>query len=313
MRVSSKTDKTTRGWVFGAVIPATYLLLELGFNFRLISIGSGTLNQEALLGLEFWGRILSGLGLGLAVFRLAMSATSQRLLLLAISVAGGIAIMWNVQIAIADYLVSTATQEDKLASVVLFQVSQKAAAGELQTLKGKPLASAEMSDFERNWMIVLFPAAALHVEDRPAQLAQWAAQSSIADRPENTSPLSPDDAYKNLVVLPIAFGLSILFAIINLSALLAFAVTAGSNRRRGILAMVLLILLAALSALTGRGFLDSEGYEGSMRAGIWQEKPLLAMLVEWSGPAAQTWSEASSFAGAVILRDFNFRKPSWAP
>lgn len=305
-------DKTKliQAWAFGALVPAIYLLLELGFNHRLVGVASTSLDQDAISGLEFWGRIISGIGFGLLVFRFALRTRFSRGPLLLMSLTTGLLVMWNVQVALVDYLVRSATEEDKSAALVLHQISSKVPSDEIRTLRGESIVSPGMSRFETNSMLILFPAASLHVESRANQLASWITHISALEATPLSPPLSADEAYRNLIVLPIALGLSILFAILNLSVLIVFLFGQVSSRHRVALNVGVFSLLVALSAFAGKGFLRSEGYLGSMRAGIWQEKPLLALLVEWSGSAPEFWSEASSIVAERFLFDFDFRKPS---
>ena len=119
------TPRGIKSWAFGALIPGVYLVLELGFNHRLVEIASLSLDREALAGLEFWGRVLSGIGLGLLVFRLTLRTRISRVLLFLISLASGVLVMWNVQVALSDYLVRSATAEDKLVAMALFHVAPR--------------------------------------------------------------------------------------------------------------------------------------------------------------------------------------------
>lgn len=304
------TQKRINAWVFGALIPGAYLIIELGFNHRLVGIASGSLDREALSGLEFWGRVLSGSGLGLFFFRLALGTAISRVLLLLMSLITGILVMWNLQVALADYLVRSATEEDKSVAMALFQVAPQVTSDELRTLKGESMISPGMSSFESHAMRILFPAASLHIENRSTQLENWISRLPAEIRVPQSSWLSPDEAYRNLIILPIALGMSILFAVLNMSVLVVFLFHRGSSRRRSVLNAVVFSLLVALSALAGRGFVRSDGYLGSMRSGIWQEKPLLALLVEWSGSAPQFWSGPSAFISQTLLVDVGFKKPS---
>ena len=49
-----------------------------------------------------------------------------------------------------------------------------------------------------------------------------------------------------------------------------------------------------------------------MKAGIWQEKPLLALLVEWSASATEMWKIPASVVSDTLLVKFDFRKPSFS-
>ncbi|MEY3710116.1 MAG: hypothetical protein RIQ67_1756 [Pseudomonadota bacterium] len=307
-----RAQKRFEHWVFGALIPAIYLVFELGFNNRLVNIAYVPLDPEVLAGLEFWGRILSGVGFGLFVFRLTLRTRIPRLILLSISLATGVLVMWNAQIALSNYLVRSASGEDKLAALALQQIAPRAVAGELKTLKGESIASPEMTVFEMNAMRILFPAASLHIENRSAQLISWAAFPSVGSAVAEEVQFSADEAYRNLVILPIAMGLSILFAVLNLSFLLVFLFYRGLGRYRSILNAGVFSLLTAVSLVAGNRFLRSDGYVGSMKAGIWQEKPLLALLVEWSASATEMWKIPASVVSDTLLVKFDFRKPSFS-
>ena len=50
-------DRDLSQWIFGALIPLGYLVIELGFHYQLINITAETVNDETLSGLEFWGRV----------------------------------------------------------------------------------------------------------------------------------------------------------------------------------------------------------------------------------------------------------------
>jgi len=56
-----------------------YLVVELAFNHRLLMLASGTLDNQALRGVEIWGRIISGVGLGLLIWNFAMGRLLPRL------------------------------------------------------------------------------------------------------------------------------------------------------------------------------------------------------------------------------------------
>ena len=84
-------------WILGALIPLVYLVLELGFHYQLINITAETVNDDTLSGLEFWGRVISGVGLGLTIYRLSLAKLTNKLLPLTLCLVGGIIVMWNVQ------------------------------------------------------------------------------------------------------------------------------------------------------------------------------------------------------------------------
>lgn len=67
-------------WALGALIPALYVIVELAFNYQLTNTASETVSEETLVGLEFWGRLISGIGLGLLIYRLNLAKLTSKLL-----------------------------------------------------------------------------------------------------------------------------------------------------------------------------------------------------------------------------------------
>lgn len=300
-------------WIFGALIPAIYLVVELAFNYQLTNTTAETVSDQVLTGLEFWGRVVSGIGLGLLIYRLNFLKLSSKSLALAICLVLGVTGMWNVQRELTEYLVYVADPADKASAVALSVLAPQAAAGNLKTLNGQLIVPRGMTTIEQQSVMAIFPAAALHTENRSQQIDLWLKQ---APRHREAMPLTqftPENAYKNLVIPPIALGLSILFALLNLSLLIAFFVEIFYKKHLIIVRTFIFGLLVAFSLQQPRGLLNAEGYRNSMREGLWQKKPLLAFLVEWSGSASPAWSTVSEVSSRKILFGFSFRKPDWSP
>jgi hypothetical protein len=59
-KLTALSDRDYARWIFGAIVPLIYLVIELGFHYQLINITAETVNDETLSGLEFWGRVISG-------------------------------------------------------------------------------------------------------------------------------------------------------------------------------------------------------------------------------------------------------------
>ncbi len=300
---------TQRHWVYGIVIPAIYVIVELGFNHRLITVASNTVNDDVLSGLEFWGRVISGVGLGLALYRIRRLRLANRLTKFALCIGIGIFTMWHVQSSLTNYLVESASVEDKRAAVGLAALAEAAAAGQLKTLSEDPLITETLDSFQEKTVMALFPAASLHVINRDEQIGQWLYQVYENLIPSEAVEFSPDIAYRNLIVPPIAIGLSIFFALFNLALVIGFFVPAAFHRARISTVSAIFLSLILISLQQGGFFLNSSGYRHSMRSSLWQTKPLLALLVEWSGRAAPTWGIFSGISHRVFMLGYEFRKP----
>lgn len=303
--------RTHRGWVFSILIPTIYLIVELGFNYQLIDLSADTVQDDVLSGLEFWGRVISGVGLGLILFRLILNRPIHRLAGLIVCLAVGITVMWHVQRELTNALVAAALPEDKIAAVALSALARPAGEGELKTLRGDAVLLDHADAFERKTVMALFPAAALHIENRDDQLQHWLGVTGFAQEPTLIPAHIQENAYRNLIVPPIAIGLSIFFALFNLALLLG---SLADKLRRGLRPFVSSAALAALiglSLLPSNPLTNSQGYRNALAPGLWSRKPALAVLVEWSVKAAPAWWQVSSFSHRFLLLGYAFQKPQW--
>ena len=117
--------------------------------------------------------------------------------------------MWNLQRELTQYLIDSANTEDKIASVALSVLATQAAEGGLKTLKEQLLVSPEITPFEKKLVKALFPAAALHSDDRAEQINSWLDQVPANPAAIYPTYFTPENAFKNLIVPPIAIGLSV--------------------------------------------------------------------------------------------------------
>ena len=300
---------THRHWVYGILIPTIYVIIELSFNHRLVAVSSGTVNEDVLSGLEFWGRVISGIGLGLALYRIRRLRLANRLTKFIFCLGLGIFTMWHVQSALTDYLVASASPEDKKAAIGLAALAEAAAAGQLKTLTNDPLITETLDSFQEKTVMALFPAASLHVINRDEQIAQWLTEVYQGSTPSEAIEFSPDTAYRNLIIPPIAIGLSIFFAIFNIALVIGFFARTAFHKARVSTITVVFVVLILSSIQQGGWFFNSPGYRDAMRSPLWQAKPLLALLVEWSGRAAPTWGVVSRISHRVLMFGYEFRKP----
>ncbi len=297
-----------------------YLLVELAFNHRLLMLTSGTLDNQALRGLEIWGRIISGIGLGLLLWTFAMSRLLPRLAglpALMLSLGLGMVCMWHAQKAAIDYWVSQAPAQDKQISLALGMLAQAAALGQLRTEHG-PLMNQPASEGLRLTVAALFPASALHATQRETLILNWARQMGASYSVQDLAQIPPDiadNAYRNLIVPPLALGLSLLFALLNL-AQLAFALARYAallmHRELGRHALVqalLSIALIAVSASLGNAYVDTSAFALDLRPGLWREDPLLALLTDWGLHAEPPWFALAEWAHNSVLMQASFKLP----
>lgn len=296
-------------WFYGLLIPLVYLIAEFSLNHHLIEVLDETVTDDILEGLEFWGRVISGLGLGLLLQRLLSFRRGNTVIGLFASLVVGVAVMWNVQKALIDYFVEIANAKDKQAAIALAWIAPKAADGSLQTLAGDKVLLSEVSGMERNIVLAMFPAAALHMKDREEQLARWLERSDLGSDFSGVSDQMANNAYKNLIVPPVAMGLSILFALVNLSAGVAFVLGVIQRRWRSAVMGIALGVCLAVSLIPQSALLDSPGYRHAFREGLWESKPVLALLVEWSYQASHAWGQVSTWVHHYLAFDFRFELP----
>lgn len=299
-------------WVFGIFVPCAYVIFELGFNHQLLSVTADTVNEQTLKGLEFWGRFLSGLGLGLLIFQWIKKFKRFLFLRLVLSLLLGIVLMWNLQKLMTDYWVNAASPEIKKSAFVLATLSSDAGAGSLTTLRGDKLLNTRINLGEQKIVSALFPAASLYSDNRMMQLASWRGLGASTFEAQFKVPQSAENlnnAFRNLIIPPLTLGFSIFFALFNFAQLSSNLVMSASVAARRMLSVGVLILLVGLSLSYDSSFLDSPGYKKSLRPGLWSGDVTLAVLTEWSFKAVARWEPVSEWIHHHALRDFAFGRP----
>jgi hypothetical protein len=294
-------------WVYGLVLPLAYLVVELSFCNQLLRTLGDHSPDDVLTGFEFWGRLISGFGLGILIHRIVAHRLALRVVGFLLSIAAGIVVMWHVQKALIHHLVESAQPQDKRAALVLVWIAPQAGEGLLNTLSGQPLVASQPSGLEKNIVVSMFPAAALHAPDRQTQFAQWLQASGGAGLPVGDLPELEKKAYRGLIVAPLVIGLSLFFGLLNLSLAVSFAVRAFRPRWRAGAAAAVLAGLTALSLNADSVLLDARGYEASLRPALWDQAPVLAVLVEWSARSATQWAPLSELAHRHLLLDYAFK------
>ena len=295
-----------------------YVAVEFGFNYQLLSLTIDPASDEVLLGLEFWGRVLSGIGFGLLLYRLSNQLNIQNLSRLLTCLLLGVIIMWNVQKMITDHLVREASLADKKVSLLLASLSDEAASGSLTTLSGKALLPPTANAEDRKITASLFPALTLYAPNRVAQLAAWK-QVSTAQIEAALAQNYPDEqlanAYRNLIIPPLTLGISLFFAILNLTQLLSYLVFGLATKNAKVViwmrssALVLFSCFLLFSFAASSPLVNSKAYQTELRGPLFKDDLVLGILTEWSAYAAPNWYFLSSWCNQHVLRGIQLKRP----
>lgn len=319
--MSSATDFTTHPlfrWLTTSIMLLLYVTIEFGFNYQLLSLTIDPASDEVLLGLEFWGRVLSGLGFGLLLYRLSNQLNVQNLSRLLICLLLGVVIMWNVQKMITDHLVREASLADKKVALLLASLSDEAAIGVLSTLNGNALLPPKANIEDRKISASLFPALSLYAPNRVAQLAAWnqVSQAQIeAALAQNYPEGQLANAYRSLIIPPLTLGISLFFAILNLAQLLSYLVFGLSIKNaRAVIWMrssglVLFSCFLLFSFTATSPLVNSKAYQTELRKPLFKEDLVLGILTEWSAYAAPNWYFLSSWCNKYVLRGIQLKRP----
>ena len=83
-------SSATERWLYGLLVPFIYLVVEFSFNHRLITALDETVSNEVLENLEFWGRLIACVGLGLMIHRVLAKITRYKFLSFVAAISLGI-------------------------------------------------------------------------------------------------------------------------------------------------------------------------------------------------------------------------------
>jgi hypothetical protein len=294
-------------WVYGLLIPFIYLVVEFSFNHRLITALDETVSDAVLENLEFWGRLIAGVGLGLMIHRVLAKRTSYKFLSFVTAISLGIVLMWHLQQSLINYFVEIADPKDKRAAVLLNASATRLLNERFKTLQGDALTIGSLREIDRNIVQAMFPAAAMHAQGRDAQLSAWLGEQIVRDATMIPSHIA-NNAFKNLIIPPVAIGASIALAILNLCAVLAFLIGRIDSRMQTPMLFVLLGSCVYYSLTRVNGFLDSPGFQNALAPGLWSTNLALALVVEWACRASSAWGDVSALVHHYIAFDFDFRQ-----
>ena len=295
-----------------------YIAVEFGFNYQLLNLTVDFASEDTLLGLEFWGRVISGVGLSLVLFRLSTGFKIFKGLRYVVCLILGIALMWNVQKMLTDYLVEQASLEDKKISLLLSFLTSKAAEGSLATLSGNLIAREPLSEQDRKITASLFPAVALYAPNRNEQIAAWSGTSPQQIQlllAANYTEAQLSNAYRNLVIPPLTLGISIFFALLNLAQW--FGMTIGIFQKRwGISALFIrsftattFTALLLFSLLVETPFTNSRGYKEDLIKPLYANDYFLGILTAISAHAVPNWYVLSKTCNQYVLGGVHLKRP----
>ncbi len=320
MPQSSNTQPGLPAQPWFLVLLAAYAVLELSFNHRLLELAqSWHLGVPAgqAQAMEHWARVVSGLGLGLLLMRSLHRRISSRGWLVFTCLATGLLVMWHAQKALVDAIVASADNKDLQMSVLAQSSTLEALKGRIE-LRGLPMLEAPARQDMRAVMGALWPSSVLALSPDDLEMTSGALLLTGTWAQPMPAPEQARQAYRNAVMMPVALGASLLFGLLNLCQLFA-GLAVWLLAWRGNLSWrpwaerwllpVLVAMALGISWLPGNDWVDSPAYRQVARPALWQDKALLAPLVEWSLRAELAWSDPVAWVHRELLRDFEFRDP----
>ena len=295
-----------------------YVAVEFGFNYQMLDLTVDFASEDILLGLEFWGRVISGVGLSLVLYRLSSGMNIFNSLRYVLCLIVGIALMWNVQKMLTDYLVEQANLEDKKISLLLAVLGSKAADGSLATLSGNPIVSQPLLEQDRKITASLFSAIALYAPNRKEQIAAWNGSS-----PEQIQLLLATDytdaqlanAYRNLIIPPLTLGISIFFALLNLAQWAGMTLSILEKRWEispwiiRVFTTLIFIALLLFSLLAASPFADSRAYQEELKKPLYENDYFLGILTTVSAHAVPNWYFLSKACNQYVLGGVQLKRP----
>jgi len=295
-----------------------YVAVEFGFNYQMLDLTVDFASEDILLGLEFWGRVISGVGLSLVFYRLSSGMNIFNSLRYVLCLIVGIALMWNVQKMLTDFLVEQANLEDKKISLLLAVLGSKAADGSLATLSGNPIVSQQLLEQDRKITASLFSAIALYAPNRKEQIAAWNGSS-----PEQIQLLLATDytdaqlanAYRNLIIPPLTLGISIFFALLNLAQWAGMTLSILEKRWEispwiiRVFTTLIFIALLLFSLLAASPFADSRAYQEELKKPLYENDYFLGILTAISAHAVPNWYFLSKACNQYVLGGVQLKRP----
>lgn len=310
-------DRPLSPWWF-LILLAAYAVLELSFNHHLMQVSSGSaFDLASMEDLEFWSRLISGLGLAFWLLRLLMRRLRSPWLAALLSVLVGVSFMWQFQRWLVDTIVAHASEIDKRMSLYAQQLGPETMAGRVQ-VQGLPLVQPErLSEAIRPAWQALLPAITLGLKPEDLEPLDAAAQDRKMRAGLVATQTLPaqllDDAYRRTVMVPIALGVSLLFGLANLCLLLSLLLQRASSPgaptwRQPLIFLLLWLALLAWSWSWRADDVQTTGYRQVAGPALRAEQPMLWPFVEWSLRAEPAWHAPTRWIHQRLLGGYGFKR-----
>lgn len=148
-------------------VTLTYLIFELSFSARLLDVAGGVSSQDDIDGIEIYGRVLSGIAVGLFLFSWLKDkewVPFNKIVLAFVVFIASFLLMYQVQENIVRTLIDRLSDEERKQAVILAIAAPQIASGDVDIANQKygegGLDSASAKSF-----VALFPALALYKEN----------------------------------------------------------------------------------------------------------------------------------------------------
>jgi hypothetical protein len=324
MQRSALQNQALNSQLWFLLLLASYTVLELSFNHRLLEL-AGDLQWKStaiqLNDIEIWGRVVSGLGLGLLLMRWLGNFVRSRVLLLVMCCALGLFSMWHAQKALVDHIVARADAQDLAMSWKSQMSTQEALNGRI-LLRGETLLTSPASADLRPVMSALWASSVAGLLPEDLDSDSGAVQLMNGFFAPQISHSQWVGSYRKTVMTPVVLGASLMFGLLNLCQLFAGSVVwcltfFGQDR---LLQRCKLWLLPALTVVCmglswwpGNVWTASPAYRLVASPALWTNQPYLAPFVEWSVRAEPAWADSVAWVHRALLQDFEFTVPfrSW--
>lgn len=159
-----------------AFVTLVYLLFEGAFNARLLDVAGGGAPLADVYGVEWHGRLLTGVALSLVVARLAGRQAFGKVLLLSLVLF--VPLSFHLQDRLVDRFIDQSSARDRQGAVLVLRLPDAIRSRTLEALK-LPIASERADDSSTRTFMALFPALASrsetamgHVGERLAELSR---------------------------------------------------------------------------------------------------------------------------------------------
>jgi hypothetical protein len=211
------------------IITILYLVLEFGFNAKLLDVTANSSSPSGIASIASWGRVISGIALTLALWSSALLPLAearrwkQRTTIAMLAIAGGICMYgaYAVEQAVVRRLVDSSDGASRRAAVQLHALSAAVMSGSAE-ISGMDLSPARLSQTEGKAFLAIFPFIAISsdaITMKPEDIMRQLARSLLEQRYGTASQVYNDvfipsvrslrDAYNRYVAAQRRFSLAV--------------------------------------------------------------------------------------------------------